>query len=471
MSDKLVTHPHLAIPNYSGQLPFMPPRKSIRSSSFLGNEYHHSSCVLVGDAECFSRRCRVSFPARHVTNISSSSKSAYLIPYYPIPIPCYCIRSRRPCVLSGSEMPSAFLGPQNSAILYSKLFWPEGGIEPDLNGFLNQKQSAANAGRVDPQLNGFEGGIESDLNYFFLTVANTHQYATPLPFRDREAAGGLGPKGRVAKYSEAYPVDPKSEPQLNGFYREIADKHPKGKPQLNGLEGGFEPDLNGFLNQKQSASTAGRGCRRCQVHVSQMPSVLLGAARRYPKGTEYSKSSKRPKGKPDLNYFFSTEVNTHHYATSLPFRDREAAGGLGPNGRVAKRTKGKPQLKGGFEPDLNYFFPSLCDLTPGNGIKSKEAFELDSNRTVPSINQAKILFQSQNLPPTNPATRIKIDLQNILIGFGGSRSSPEGGGGGRGRVRAVEIYATSSKIRSRWKDPMNTISKYTITSEAAEKRP
>ena len=42
-----------------------------------------------------------------------------------------------------------------------------GGFEPDLNGFLNQKQSAATAGRVEPQLNGLEGGIEPDLNYFF----------------------------------------------------------------------------------------------------------------------------------------------------------------------------------------------------------------------------------------------------------------------------------------------------------------
>ena len=42
------------------------------------------------------------------------------------------------------------------------------------------------------------------------------------------------------------------EPQLNGFYEGIADKHPKGKPLLTGLEGGIEPDLNGF-----SASTIG----------------------------------------------------------------------------------------------------------------------------------------------------------------------------------------------------------------------
>jgi hypothetical protein len=50
-----------------------------------------------------------------------------------------------------------------------------------------------------------------------------------------------------------------------------------------------------------------------------MPSVLLtdagcpsrrGAARRYPKGTEYSKSSKHPMGKPDLNGFCSTLGNS-----------------------------------------------------------------------------------------------------------------------------------------------------------------
>src|ERR1700690_623388 len=36
--------------------------------------------------------------------------------------------------------------------------------------------------------------------------------------------------------------------------------------------------------------------------------------------------------------------------------------------------------EGGIEPDLNYFFPTQCDLTPGSGIKSKGEFELDSNR-------------------------------------------------------------------------------------------
>ena len=57
------------------------------------------------------------------TNISSSPKSGSLIPDYPIPIPYSRIRSS-----------------QNPAIFYSKLFGkirisPEGGIEPDLNGF------------------------------------------------------------------------------------------------------------------------------------------------------------------------------------------------------------------------------------------------------------------------------------------------------------------------------------------------
>src|ERR1700690_1711167 len=153
MSNNLVINLHIATSKHSGKLPI----RDIRSSSL------------------------------RVTNISSSPKSASLFPYYPIPVPYSRIRSRRPCVLSGSqmpgslpgaEMPSAFLGPKNSAIFYSKLLRPVGGIEPDLNGFLNQKQSVITAGRVKPQLNGLEGGIEPDLNYLFTPIAN----APKVPF-------------------------------------------------------------------------------------------------------------------------------------------------------------------------------------------------------------------------------------------------------------------------------------------------
>ena len=70
------------------------------------------------------------------------------------------------------------------------------------------------------------------------------------------------------------------EPQLNGFYGGIADKHPKGKSQLNGLEEGIEPDLN---------------------------------------------------------YFFLTEVNIYQYATPLPFRE-----GAGVRSKGAFELDSKP---------------------------------------------------------------------------------------------------------------------------------
>ena len=86
--------------------------------------------------------------------------------------------------------------------------------------------------------------------------------------------------------------------------------------------GEIEPDLNGFLNQKQSASTAGRV-------KPQLNGFEGGFANKYPKGGEYSKSSKRPKGKPDLNYFFpslcdripwSLERKSNR-ALPIPFRE------------------------------------------------------------------------------------------------------------------------------------------------------
>jgi len=58
-----------------------------------------------------------------------------------------------------------------------------------------------------------------------------------------------------------------------------------------------------------------------------------------------------------------------------------------------------------------------------NGLvsDSKGVFELDSNRSNTAVNQAKILFQYQELPPLNPTTNKKIDQQKILIGFGGGQ--------------------------------------------------
>jgi len=57
---------------------------------------------------------------------------------------------------------------------------------------------------------------------------------------------------------------------------------------------------------------------------------------------------------------------------------------ISPAGRVAKYSKSAKYTKG--KPDLNHFFPSLCDLTLGSGIKSKGAFELDSNRSNTPVN-------------------------------------------------------------------------------------
>jgi len=313
MSNNLVINPHPATPNYSGHFPFRPLRKSIRSSSF------------------------------RETNISSSLKSASLFPNYPILVPYSRIRSSK-----------------NSAIFYLKLIAclfgksTVGRVEPQLNGFEGEIADKHPKGK--PQLNGFEGGFEPDLNGFL----NQKQSAATA--------------GRVTKY-------PKSAEYSK------SSKHSKGKPQLNGLEGGFEPDLNGFLNQKQSAATAGMGCRSCQVHASQMPSVFLGLARRY------------PKGKPQLN-----------------------------------------RLGGGIESDLNYFFPSQCDLTPRSGIKSKGAFVVDSfrSRTAVSLRFSQAIH-SPKLPPLNPSTSLIINHQKINIGFGGGA---EGGGGSVG----VELESNCSRI-------------------------
>ena len=123
MSDNLA---HSASLNYSGHFPFRSPRKSSRRPS---------------------RQCS---PHRVETIRSSSLRGTNINnPQYSIPY------------LSCQSM---------------------GGFEPDLNGFLNQIQSTATAGMVakyseaypvdspkagKPKLNGSEGGIEPDLNYFF----------------------------------------------------------------------------------------------------------------------------------------------------------------------------------------------------------------------------------------------------------------------------------------------------------------
>jgi hypothetical protein len=101
-----------------------------------------------------------------------------------------------------------------------------------------------------------------------------------------------------------------------------------------------------------------------------------------------------------LNYFFPTEIIAPHYATPLPFR--EGAWGLGPDGA--------------FVPD---------------SFRSRIAVK-------PRYPQA---IHSPKLPPTNPATSIKIDHRKIHTGFGGSRST-------RRAVGAVGVELESNCSRT-----------------------
>ena len=101
MSNNLVNIHTSAKFYYHSHPPFTLPNKNIRSSSFLE------------DAER---------SPRHGTNISSSSKSASLIPYYPIPVSYsrnrssknsaifYSKLSKMPGAFASAKMPGAFLG-------------------------------------------------------------------------------------------------------------------------------------------------------------------------------------------------------------------------------------------------------------------------------------------------------------------------------------------------------------------------
>ncbi len=117
-------------------------------------------------------------------------------------------------------------------------------------------------------------------------------------------------------------------------------------------------------------------------------------------------------------------INPHpaslNYSGQLPIRSHRktirSSSSRGTN--IYKPQNSLPYLScqpmGGFEPDLNGF------LSQPVGV------EFESNCSRITVNQAKILFQSQELPPLNPTTNKKIDHQNIFIGFGGGA---EGGGG------------------------------------------
>ena len=90
--------------------------------------------------------------------------------------------------------------------------------------------------------------------------------------------------------------------------------------------------------------------------------------------------------------------------------------------------------EGGFEPDLNGFLNQKQSASTAGRVKPQlneflsqpVGVEFESNCSRTTVNQAKKLFQSQELPPQNPTTGIKIDHQKIPIGFGGGA---EGGGG------------------------------------------
>jgi len=112
---------------------------------------------------------------------------------------------------------------------------------------------------------------------------NIYNLPNTLPYLSFPLTGEFADKyPKSTEYSEAYPVDSKSS------------KCPKGKSQLIG-----------FLTQKHSIPIAGR----VEPQLNGLPG---GFADKYPKGAEYSKSSRRPKGKPDLNYFFPSQCDLTH---------------------------------------------------------------------------------------------------------------------------------------------------------------
>ena len=297
MSNNLVINPYLSTLNYSNHFPLRSPCKVIRSSS--------------------------------------SPKSSSLILYYPIPVPYSRIRSSKNSAIFYSilsEMPSACLGAKTPSVLLVDAGCPSRrGVT---HGYPKQSSFDWTGGRVEPQLNGLEGGFEPDLNGFL----NQKQSAATTP--QGKGIRSFVTAGRVAKYSEAYPVDP------------------KGKPQLNGLERGF--------------------------------------ADKYPKGTEYSKSSKCTKGKPDLNYFFPTQCDRVPWSLE----------------HKSNRALPIPFREGGW------------------GVRSiPRAFDSDSFRVCAAVNpRFPQAIHSSKLPPLNPTINKKIDGQNILLGFraGQRRRGPVG---------------------------------------------
>ncbi len=73
-----------------------------------------------------------------------------------------------------------------------------------------------------------------------------------------------------------------------------------------------------------------RSSKNSAIFYSKLFGSEGGFADKCPKGAEYSKSSKHPEGKPDLNYFF--QLKPAHPIARSPFHLGKGAGGLGPDG-------------------------------------------------------------------------------------------------------------------------------------------
>jgi hypothetical protein len=213
---------------------------------------------------------------------------------------------------------------------------PEGGIEPDLNGFLHQKQSASTAGRVEPQLNGFEGGFEPDLNYFFPSQ------------RDLTPESGIKSKG-------TFDLDLFSQPRWSS-----GSKMPSVFLGTVDAQRPFEFD----------------SFRLCDAVTLRFLTLLT-------------------------NYLITQSLITHYRITNIELSNIASL------------------------PD-HLSIQSLITrflIPQSNGFLSQwVGVELESNCSrITVFMRYPQAIHSLKLPPLNPAARIKIDHQNILIGFGGGR--------------------------------------------------
>jgi hypothetical protein len=112
--------------------------------------------------------------SNNLVNIHTSAKF-YYHSHPPFTLPNKGIRS--------SSLRGTNIYKLNNSLPYLSC-QPMGGFEPDLNYFLNHKQSAATAGRVEPQLNGFcnqkhQKG-KPQLNGFSSTISNAPKVGAEL---------------------------------------------------------------------------------------------------------------------------------------------------------------------------------------------------------------------------------------------------------------------------------------------------